>query len=138
MSDAKEQRIAELPLFAGADDKVIRHLASAADEVSIPAGRDIIVQGRDQRDIYVIEKGTASVLIDGREVAEIPAGEMFGELGFFVHELASATVASKTDMTVLVIPYNRFDLVLDENPRLVRAIASELAERLYRTDARLH
>ena len=71
-------------------------------------------------------------------MAEIPAGELFGELAFFVPGPASATVAAKTEMTVLIIPHNRFDVILNENPDLVREIASGLAERLRATDAKLH
>jgi CRP-like cAMP-binding protein len=78
------------------------------------------------------------VEIDGEEIAEIAEGEFVGELGFFVRGPASATVRAKTDLEVLVIPYNRLDQVLDDNPGLVRAIATELAIRLHRTDARLH
>ena len=138
MSDAKEIRLQGLPLFKNANKKAISHLASAADEATVPAGRTLIVQGHMSNEMYVIESGTASVLIDGKEVAEIPAGEMFGELGFFVTGPATATVDAKTEMTVLVIPHNRFDVILNENPDLVREIASELAERLHATDAKLH
>ncbi|MGI9604723.1 MAG: Crp/Fnr family transcriptional regulator, partial [Acidimicrobiales bacterium] len=104
----------------------------------VPAGRTIIFEDRNHNDIYVVQSGIASVTIAGDEVAEIPAGEMFGEMGFFVHGNASATVVAKTDMSLLTIPYNRFGQILDENPALVRGIANELAQRLHETDARLH
>jgi len=138
MSDAKEDRLRGLPLFQHANKTAISHLASAADEVTVPAGRTLIIEGRTSNEMYVIETGTASVLIDGNEVAEIPAGEMFGEIAFFVRGPATATVQAKTEMEVLIIPHNRFDQILDENPDLVRGIASELAVRLQATDAKLH
>jgi CRP-like cAMP-binding protein len=138
MFDTKEIRLQGLPLFKNADKKAISHLASAADEATVPAGQTLIVQGHMSNEMYVIESGTASVLIDGNEVAEIPEGEMFGELGFFVTGPSTATVQAKTEMTVLVIPHNRFDVILNENPDLVREIANELAERLHATDAKLH
>lgn len=136
-TDKKEARLLELPLFRGADQKAVRHLASAADEVSLTAGQVLIEQGRYHQEGYVIEQGTAVVEVDGTEIAEIPEGEMVGELGFFVRGPASATVTARTDMEVLVIPYNRFEQILEENPKLVRAIANELAARLVATDARL-
>lgn len=138
MPDAKEIRLQGLPLFKNANKEAISNLASAADEVTVPAGQTLIAQGHASNEMYVIESGTASVLIDGKEVAEIPAGEMFGELAFFVTGPATATVAAKTQLTVLIIPHNRFDVILNTNPDLVRGIASELAKRLHATDAKLH
>ena len=136
--DAKEKRLQSLSLFKNADRKAIQHLASAADEVTVAAGHKIISEGHLHNEIYVVEHGIAVVSIEGNEVAEIPEGEIVGELGFFVRQPASATVAAKTEMDVLVIPYNRFDQILDDNPQMVRAMANELAERLYNTDAKLH
>lgn len=138
MADAKEDRLRGLRLFKKADKDAIEHLSSAADEVSVSAGQTLIEQGRHHHELYVIESGTATVIVDGNEVAEIPSGEMFGELGFFVSEAASATVKAKTDMNVLVIPYNRFTQILDDNPPLVREIAAELAQRLYAMDEKLN
>lgn len=137
-SDPKEDRLRALDLFKAADDKAIRHLASATDEATLPAGRSLIQQDHNHHEIYVITDGTAVVEVDGTEVADIPAGEFVGELGYFVSAPASATVKAKTDLSVLIIPYNRFDQILDDNPPLVRAIATELAERLYAMDEKFN
>ena len=136
--DLKEERLRGLKLFEKADRVAIDHLASAADEVGVEAGYTLITQGRHHNEIYVIEEGSAAITIDGEEVAEIPAGELVGEVGFFARQAASATVTAKTDVSLLVIPYNRFDQILDDNPALLRTVANELAERLYATDARIH
>jgi CRP-like cAMP-binding protein len=136
--DAKEARLLKIPLFKDADSEALRHLSAAADEASLPAGHILIHQGRHHHECYVLESGSATVEVNGEPIAEITEGEFVGELGFFVRATASATVRAKTDLDVLVIPYNRLDQVLDDNPGLVRAIAKELAIRLHETDARLH
>ena len=137
MADPKALRLQQIPMFKHANKTALAHLASATDETTVPAGRVLITEGRHHNELFIIQEGTASVKIDGNVVAEIPAGEMVGELGFFVRQTASATVEAITDMAVLIIPYNRFDQILNDNPELVRAIANELAERLYETDAKL-
>lgn len=137
-SQTKEERLKALDLFRAADQEAIKHLASAADEVSVEPGRTLIRQDHNHNEIYVLESGTASVEINGEVVAEIPAGELVGELGFFVNSTASATVKSKTAADLLIIPYNRFDQILNDNPALVRDIARELAERLYAMDDKLN
>lgn len=138
MADAKKDRLRALDLFKKADNDAIEHLASAADEVSVKAGQVMIQQGRAHNELYIIESGSASVEVDGNAVATIPAGEMFGELGFFVGEPASATVKAESEMAVLIIPYNRFGQILDDNPRLVRELAADLAGRLYAMDEKLN
>ena len=135
-SNPKEARLLELDLFKNASKEALEHLASAADEVTVKAGTALTRQGHNHHEIYVIESGTASVQIEGNEVAEIPEGEFVGEVGFFLSTPATATVTAKTEMSVLVIPYNRFDQILNDNPDLVRAMVHELADRLRETDAK--
>ena len=137
-SDKKEERLKKIALFREADNDAIDHLASAADEVVVPAGKVLIQQGSRHSELYVLVSGSAVVEVDGQKVAEIPAGEMVGELSFFINKAASATVRTDSESDVLVIPYNRLDQILDDNPALVRHIAAELADRLYETDEALH
>lgn len=136
--DPKVARIQRLPLFREASRKALGHLASAVDEVSVGPGYTLISQGHNHGEGFVVEEGTAEVVVDGTVVAEIPAGEMIGELGMFSRGPASATVRAKTEMVLLVIPYNRVDQILDENPAMVRAVATELADRLRAMDAKHH
>jgi len=135
--DPKEDRLRKLPLFKGADKVAIDHLSSAADEVTVGAGHVLISQGHHHQEMFVLETGAAVVEIDGNQVAEIPAGEFVGELGYFTRSPATATVRTSAESEVLVIPYNRFEQILEDNPQLVRAIAAELADRLQQTDQRL-
>lgn len=135
--DAKIDRLKEVPLFSAATKEGLQHLASAADEISLSPGQQFIIQGRLNHEAYVILAGSVDVEIDGERVATIPTGEIVGELGLFGHRHASATVTAVDEVEVLSIPYNRFDQIMDDNPGLVKAMARELAGRLYRMDARL-
>ncbi len=136
-SNPKKDRLLELRLFQGADDTALDHLASAVDEVTVDAGHTLITQGSHHSEIIVLASGSATVEIDGSKVADIPAGEFVGELSFFNRGMASATVKAAERSDIMVIPYNRFNQILDDNPRLVRAIAAELAERLEATGLKL-
>lgn len=136
--DAKVERISKLPLFKNAGQKAIEHVATAADEVTLEAGRVLIKQGTHHNECFIVEKGTLTVSIDGETVATIGAGETVGELSVFGHSPASATVTTAEDVVALVIPDNRFDQILDEVPGLAKSIAIHLAERLYEMDKRSH
>lgn len=137
--DQKIARLQTVDLFEKADRKALEHLASAADEVHVAPGKVLIAEGHHHAEGYVIAEGSVGVLVDGEEVAELPAGQIVGELGLFGHQpTASATVVAKTDVVAFVIPYNRFDQILDDNPRLTKAIAQQLAARLRTMDALHH
>lgn len=129
--DAKIDRLRAITLFSTADHEAIAHLASAADEVTVPAGRELISEGHRHNEGYLIVDGEVRVEVGGETVATIPAGELIGELALFSDStVASATVTATTETSVLVIPFNRFDEILDENPAFTKAIAKQLAHRL--------
>ncbi len=135
--DPKAKRIRALPYFADADHKAMNHLVTATDEADIEAGYTLIAQGHNHAEGFIVERGQAEVIIDGAVVAEITEGQMIGELSMFDRQPASATVRAKTDMRLLVLPYNRVDQILDDNPAMVRAVATGLAARLRATDVKL-
>ncbi len=133
--DAKMDRLKAIPLFAKADEKALEHLASAADEVTVAAGTVLIKEGHRHHEGYVIISGSVRVHVGDQHVADIPAGELVGELALFgATALASASVSAATETAVLVIPYNRFDQILDDNPSLTKAMAKQLANRLQKMD----
>jgi CRP-like cAMP-binding protein len=129
-NDRKATRIQAISFFRDADKKALEHLESAADEVNVPAGHTLIAQGHMHNEGMIVEQGTAEVVIDGNVVAEIGEGQIIGELALLAPGPATATVRAKSDMTLLVIPFNRFDQIMDDNPAMVKAIAQELAGRL--------
>lgn len=134
----KAERIRSVPLFAKADRVALDHLVRGTDEVTVEAGRVLITQGHIHNEALVVESGTAEVVLDGEVVAEIPSGELIGELSFFDRGPATATVRAKTKMDLLVIPHNRFDQIIDDNPQMLKEMARELAARLRSMDARHH
>lgn len=136
--DPKVDRLHAAPLFASCDKKELDRLAAAIDTLDIADGRALIKQGTVTHEAFIIESGEADVTIDGELVATIPAGEMVGEIGLLTRSPATATVTAKGEMSVLLIPHQRFEAIVSDTPGLAMAIAKELAQRLQATDSRLH
>lgn len=136
--DPKLDRLHAAPLFAQCDPKELKNLVTVIDMVDVKEGSEIFRQGRREHFAYVVESGTAEVSIDGEVVAEIPEGEMIGEIGLLAPGPASATVTAKTPMSLMAIPHDRFGAVLADTPGLGIMIAKELAQRLQNLDKRLH
>lgn len=135
--DSKFDRLQAAPLFARCGSKEIKHLESVIDTVDVKEGTELFRKGRREHYAYVVESGIAEVFIDGHAVAEIPEGEIIGEIGLLLPGPATATVKAKTPMSLLIIPHDRFGQILDDTPGFGVAIARELAQRLRDLDEKL-
>ena len=131
--DAKIDRLKQIPLFRNSTKEGLIHLAQAADEIDVSSGTQIIGQGQHNREASIIVSGSVNIIVDGENVATVPAGEIIGELGLFGLGPSTATVTAAEDVTLLTIPYNRFDQILDDNPSMGIELARELAGRLFNT-----
>lgn len=137
-TDPKVERLAAVPLFKGCDKKELERLATAIDTLDVAAGHTLFRQGAIHHEAFIVEAGTAEVSVDGEVVAEIPEGEMIGEIGLLTRAPASATVVAKTAMSLLLIPHQRFEQIASDAPGLGLGMARELAHRLQAMDARMH
>jgi len=70
-----------------------RELANAMTEKAFESGQDIITQGADDGDtFYIIKSGTAKVHIDDKPVADLKAGDYFGETALLRDQPRTATI----------------------------------------------
>lgn len=132
--DKKQERLHDVALFAGADKNALRNLAEAVEDTRVDAGTVLITEGIHHTQSFVIDHGTATIEVGGRVVTELSDGDFVGELAYLAMKPATATVRAKTDLELMVIPHNRLNQVLENDPRLVRAMATELAIRLAATN----
>jgi len=64
-------------------------------EMFVTPDQKIVQQGELGDTLYVVVQGHVSVMVDGREVAELEAGEHFGELALIDTEPRSADIIAK-------------------------------------------
>ncbi len=79
---------------------------------SVDAGEDIVVQGEEGREFYVLETGTAEVFVDGEKVASYEPGGSFGELALIYHAPRAATVRASTPCVLWYIKLRDFRRLL--------------------------
>lgn len=84
-----------------------------------------------------LDQGAASVTRDGRQVAELAAGDFFGELALLDPAPRDATVTTTEPAELLLIDSRRFQPLLDDVPVLARKITAGLARRLRAADTGL-
>jgi CRP-like cAMP-binding protein len=117
-----QKRLAELPLFEGLDDDVLRAISKAAHEISVEDGAELVREGDYSYELTIIDEGQAEVVQDGQVLATLGPGDVFGEVGVVRRDLRTATVRASTPMRLITL--TGWDL------RRLRGRAPELAERL--------
>lgn len=124
-----------LAIFAHCSDDELTAIDSLTDEVSVPAGREIIRQGDIGREFLVIVSGEASVRRDGVEVNRLGPGAHFGELALLGSIERNASVVAETDMVLDVIDRRAFQTLLEDSPSLTLSLLRATAKRLAECDA---
>jgi CRP-like cAMP-binding protein len=123
--------------FGGFSQRSLETIAALAREVGHDAGDVVVEEGSTAYGIHLIVDGTAEVLVGGSPVAELGAGDTFGEVALLDEGPRTATVAAKTDLTVLAIHGTAFRNALEKEPAMAWVIVKHLAGLLREIDAQI-
>ena len=100
-------------------------------------GEVIVREGGSSDTVYIVLEGTVNVIKDdmygnSNIIATAGKGAIFGEMGAFLNQKRSCTIASKTDLTVLELPNQRFLSALLKFPdltfRLLKSLSAKLSD----------
>ncbi len=112
------------------------------DKIDLQSDAVLIQQGETSRDIFFIESGRVSVLLETPESAPVRvrtllAGTMVGEISFCLGQQRSASVVTETGTTVWRLNYMALERMTAEAPEIAASFNSylvrTLAERLTQT-----
>jgi CRP/FNR family cyclic AMP-dependent transcriptional regulator len=128
--------LATVPLFSALSRKELDRVVQAAEELDVAAGEELVTEGRIGREFFLILDGDAVVRRDGSEIAELGAGQWFGELSLIDHKPRSATVVAVTEMKLLVLGQGEFAGLLETVPTMAAKLLRGMAHRLREADTR--
>jgi CRP/FNR family cyclic AMP-dependent transcriptional regulator len=130
VSASKSKALKEVPLFAGCSQKELEFIASRTDEVDVPAGYELTVQGKPGNTFYLLLDGEAVVQIDGEQRRILKQGDFFGEISMLDRGPATATVVTSKPVKLMVMSHAQFrDAVKADDDLLIRVMAA-MGERL--------
>jgi CRP-like cAMP-binding protein len=127
---ALAEHLAADPCFAGCSVTELAALVRAGTTVSLPAHWAFLREGAPADAVYVLLTGNASVFRHRDAVAELSAGEIFGELPLLVGGQRTATVTSLERVKALRVGYDELAPLLTRHTGLHRVIADVGARRL--------
>jgi CRP/FNR family transcriptional regulator, cyclic AMP receptor protein len=121
-----------IPLFRDLSRRERDQVARWTDEVDVPAGYQLVEQGRFPHEFFVIESGTVAVTKDGEHVADLGPGDFFGEIAIVEHERRTATVVATSPVTAIVMLGRDFETMADAMPHVAERIHAAIRERMAR------
>jgi CRP/FNR family transcriptional regulator, cyclic AMP receptor protein len=122
--------VESIPLFASVPKRRRWHVARLADEVAVPAGRELTRQGGHAQEFFVVVSGTADVFRDEERVGTLDPGDFFGEVGLLGgRRERTATVVATAPMRLLVLARHQFRELLFAAPSVAAPIRRAAAQR---------
>jgi CRP/FNR family transcriptional regulator, cyclic AMP receptor protein len=128
--DAKIELLKRVPLFSECSKSELREIAKTADELDIRQGTVLTREGRTAKEFFVLVDGTAEVTKAGKKIADLGAGDWFGEIALITNSPRTATVTATSPGDVLVITDRRFRSVVETMPSIALKVLSTVGERL--------
>ncbi len=127
--------LSSVPLFAELDANVLNVVERAATLQHHAAGETVFLQGDPCAGLYIVREGWLKGVITssaGREqiIRLLGPGDVFNEIGLLTDGKNRVTVQALEASALWVIERETMLRLMDEHPRLCRAITHNLAERV--------
>jgi CRP/FNR family transcriptional regulator, cyclic AMP receptor protein len=118
------------PLFAGLPRNQLMRVLRSTKAADFPSASAITTQGERGKGFFVITRGEVQVAVDGKPVATLGAGSSFGEMAVIDGGPRAATITAEGDVSALELSPEALLRLLDKEPSVAAAMASQLRERL--------
>lgn len=130
------------PLFRVLDERGRRELVLHASSRSVAAGEAICHVGEPGQTMMAVVVGTVRIslpTLKGREIilADLPAGELFGEIAMLDGKPRSANATARTNCELLVLDRRNVLPVLEKYPSACLKMMEILCGRIRRSDERM-
>lgn len=124
------EALRKVPMFATLDNKILERLETFARERTFDSGDDILHQGDEGGGAFVIIDGRVEVVRDGRKLADLGPGSVFGEMALLDNYRRSATVRAAEPTKCVVIPRSDFLAELHRSNELCYELLRVMSRRV--------
>ena len=125
----EQGRLKAVPFFSTMSKNELAAVAQQTDEVDVAAGKVLAREGDFGEEFFLIDAGTAQVTRGGEAIAELGAGDFFGEMALLEADRRNATVTAKTPMSLIVMTRASFRALDRDHPEVHATVAKAIAER---------
>jgi CRP-like cAMP-binding protein len=123
-------------LFEDLDEKTLRLLSKDFIEREFEEGTNIAVEGETGLNFFVVESGSATVSINGKQVGTLGPGNSFGEVALVDKSARSATITATSYLRAWALPIWSFRSFVESRPAVSWKLLEMLSEMLRRSNTR--
>jgi NTE family protein len=129
----------EFALFRTLSSEQRLKTLSAMVRQDLVRGQMLVAQGGPSDSLFLVLHGALAVRKTGylEPIAELRAGELVGEIGFFANVPRTADVIAIRDTSVLALTRPAYQKLVEEAPAIVEALLAALARRFAKETARI-
>jgi CRP-like cAMP-binding protein len=128
--NSKVELIKHVPLFAKLSKAKLSDVASIADEIDLPKGKQLTREGERGREFFILIEGEAEVRKGGRRVNTLGPGDFLGEISLITKVPRTATVTTSGPTRALVITDRAFAQLIRDSPEISQGVLEAVGERL--------
>ena len=110
--DAIIQSLRQKTPFDTLDEPKLRRIAMAMSSQKVGAGDDVVKQGDQGDNCYVVDAGELSVQVSGKTVDSVGKGAVFGELAVMYDVPRTATITATSECSLWVLGRSTFQRLL--------------------------
>ena len=118
-----------MPGLAPLQDRTLLCVVGDSANLFWRAGSTVYQTGAAADGLYIVLSGRVRVLKDGIEIGTLGPGDFFGEFSLLLGTAHGHDVEAVEDAELMVVPKERFDALLAENPELAETIHRMAEER---------
>jgi cAMP-dependent protein kinase regulator len=108
-SMALSEMISKLSLFKDFSNSQMGILMEKLKKIEVPANHDVIEEGTEGDEFFLLDQGEVDVLIKGNKVASLSEGSYFGEIALLQKCLRTATIRTSKASTLYALVQKDFD-----------------------------
>lgn len=119
----------KIPLFAEVPDDDLQKIATFATSEEFPEGATVVKEGGYSNHFYAIQEGSVRIERGGEQLAELGAGDVFGEQGLLERQERSASVVAASPLRVIKIEHWELSRMRKSMPQVVEELQRKVSER---------
>ena len=117
-------------LFKDIPGEVLADIAFLLDEVNYEEGSYVVYEGELGKELFVIVEGQVDVVVGGKPVNRLFAGQYFGEMAIIDSQPRSASIVARNEIILLKIDKDDFYEILQQRNEVAIGIIKVLSDRI--------
>ena len=112
------------------DKSLVKQLATVGTAVNIPEGWSVIMETTPADSAYIVLSGTVEIRKAGTTIAELGAGDVFGEIALVNHSLRNASAVAATQIRVLRLGEEAISSLLEHDKAFADTLRAYATSRI--------